>query len=221
MFTSCTYTHDSGETCKSPAVRGTSLCYNHTAHQKIKRRQPDDYPPFELPRITSKSGVIVAITEVLNRLALRQIKRSEADTFLRGFSLLTRLMTELDEAGIGYTMQPNETRSAAEPEPEPTNEDLQQMIDEIAEGLGVEMPTLEEMLQLQASMPNGTPEKALEHWISTGRIRPRQQPDGVRPRPSNRPRPSAQHRPEMSSSQAGQIDLAAHSATPSNPQVHS
>ena len=167
MFTSCAYTHDSGETCKSPAIRGTSLCYNHTPHEPIKRQQPeDDSQPFDLPPITSKSGIISALSEVLHRLARRQIRRSEAETFIRGFNLLLRLMSELDEETAGYA--PHRT---AEPEEEPTNEDLQKIIDEIGQDLGVEMPSIEEMLH--PSTPNQTPEQAVEHWIATGKIRPR------------------------------------------------
>jgi len=246
MFETCTHTHESGSTCKSPAIRGTRLCFQHTPHQPIKRRQPDDYQPFELPSLLSKSGVLVAITVVLNQLAMRRIKRSEADTFMRGFSLLSRLMTQIDESPAAYTtgttgMQLNGTSSIAPPdEEEVTSESLQKMVDEIADGLGLEMPTLEEMQKLQASMPNGTPEKALEHWISTGRIRPKQPADGQRTHwkmrensparncPSlaqamNRPCPSAQQPVREPAAPAGisdPIHVAAHAPLPSNPSIH-
>jgi len=176
MFQPCTHTHESGSTCKSPAVRGTSLCFQHTPHQPIKRRQPDEYQPFELGPLHSKTCIVGAITVVLNRLARRQIKCSEADTFLRGFSLLGRLMTEVDESPADYEMERDEMNripSADSSEEEVTDESIQETLDEIADGLGLEMPTLKEMQALQASMPNGTPEKALEHWIATGRIRPK------------------------------------------------
>ena len=41
------------------------------------------------------------------------------------------------------------------------------------------MPTVEAMLNLRASIPNGTPKQALDHWIATERIRPRQHQAGV------------------------------------------
>src|SRR4051812_44133094 len=96
MFTACTHTHDSGETCKSPAIRGTKLCFHHTPHEKLERHWPDESEPFELPKIHSKSSIIVGISEVLERMALRRIKRSEANTYLHGFALTARIMNELD-----------------------------------------------------------------------------------------------------------------------------
>src|SRR5438309_695361 len=97
MFTTCTHTLKSGSICKSPAVRGTILCFNHTAHGDIKRHSPHQSEPFELPKIHSKSGIIVAISGVLERFAQQQITRSDARTFLHGFSLAARIMTEVDQ----------------------------------------------------------------------------------------------------------------------------
>ena len=122
MFTSCTHTLESGKTCKSPAVRGTSLCFNHTPHEQIKSQQPQQYEPFELPNIHSKSGILVAISSVLDQLSMRRIKRSEADTFLRGFNLAARIMTEIDQApaaGLAPTQCQNAApeRPSAPPQP--------------------------------------------------------------------------------------------------------
>lgn len=182
MFTSCTHVHDSGETCKSPAVRGTDLCFHHTPHEEVKRQFPHESEPFELPKIHSKSSLVVAISEVLERFAKQQIKRSDVRTFLSGFGLSARIMSEVKQEAAAALL--------SEAESEPISESIQQTLDEIAEGLGMEMPTLEEMQKLQASMPNGTPEQALDYWISTGRIRPRQPVDNARPEAMKHP-----HRP--------------------------
>jgi hypothetical protein len=174
MSTSCTHTHDSGETCKSPAVRGTNLCFHHTPHEQIKRQWPHEREPFELPKIHSKSNLIVAISEVLERFALGQIKRSEANTFIHGFSLSARIMNEVDKESAESAIEMEGMQSVAPVESEPVSESIQRTLDDIADSIGYDLPTLEEMLKLQASMPNGTPRQALDHWIETGRIRPKQ-----------------------------------------------
>ena len=98
MFTECTHTIESGKNCKSPAVRGTALCFNHTPHENIKRQSPHETEPFELPKIHSKASIIVAISEVFERFAQQKIKRADARTFLQAFGLAARIMTELDHA---------------------------------------------------------------------------------------------------------------------------
>ena len=98
MFTTCTHTLESGKTCQSPAVRGTTLCFNHTPHENIQRQSPHETEPFKLPKIHSKSGIIVAMSEVLERFAQQKIKRADARTFLYGFGLASRIMTEVDQA---------------------------------------------------------------------------------------------------------------------------
>ncbi|HTM18141.1 MAG TPA: hypothetical protein VL135_14605 [Terracidiphilus sp.] len=175
MSEKCTHTLESGSTCKSPAVRGTSLCFHHTPHETLKRRRPCEYEPFELPPLKNKNSVMVAISQVLSRLAMRRIKRSEAVTLIYGLNIVARLMTELDQTSDEEPIESYEMQSAQSDDSENNYASLQQTVDEIAEGLGVEMPTVEEMMNLRASMPNGTAEQAVNHWISTGRIRPRQQ----------------------------------------------
>jgi len=175
MSEKCAHTLESGSTCKSPAVRGTSLCFHHTPHENLKRRRSCEYEPFELPPLNNKNSVMIAISQVLSRLAMRRIKRSEAVTLIYGLNIVARLMTELDQTSDEEPIGSYETQSADSGDSETNYASLQQTVDEIAEGLGVEMPTVEEMINLRASMPNGTAEQAVNHWISTGRIRPRQQ----------------------------------------------
>jgi hypothetical protein len=119
MFATCTHTLESGNTCKSPAVRGTSLCFNHTPHENIKRQSPHQSEPFKLSKIHSKSGVIVAISEVLERFAQQQIKRSDARTFLQGLSLTARVMTDIDRAVAADPVRFEEPRAVPNPVAQP------------------------------------------------------------------------------------------------------
>src|SRR3569833_2075398 len=163
MSEKCTHTLESGSTCKSP----------------INRKRTCEYEPFELPPLNNKNAVMVAISQVLYRLALRRIKRSEAVALIYGLNIVARLMTALDQASDEEPIGAYELQSADTTDPETDYASLQQTVDEIAEGLGVEMPTVEEMMNLRTSMPNGTAEQAVNHWIATGRIRPRQHQAGT------------------------------------------
>ena len=170
MFTKCTHTLESGSTCQSPAIRGTSLCFNHTPHQNIKRRQPHEYEPFELPPLHSKNAVLVAVSQVLYRLSMRRIKRSEADTLLHGLSLVARLMTELDESMPSYPAAADYNHSAAPEQLEPTLDAIREMVDSMAAEL--DGPTFKEIEEMQAAMPHATPDQALNHWRATRQPRP-------------------------------------------------
>jgi hypothetical protein len=99
MSTNCTHTLANGETCNAPAVSGTPHCRHHYPQSPLKEPKPS--PPvtekFELPPIRDKDSILAAIIEVLKAMADRRIKRSEAETFIRGFKFAARLMTEIDE----------------------------------------------------------------------------------------------------------------------------
>jgi hypothetical protein len=170
MSTECTHTHESGHTCKSPAIRGTSLCFNHTPHDKIKPRHPRECEPFELPDIYSKNGLLIAVVEVLNRLSMRRIKRSEADTLLFGLKFADRIMTSIDESIPSYETGPNYAPSAQPDEEEPSLESIREMVDSMAAEL--DGPTFKEIEEMQAAMPNATPDQALDHWRATRQTRP-------------------------------------------------
>lgn len=170
MFTECTHAHESGSTCKSPAIRGTSLCFNHTPHEEIKRHHPREYEPFELPNIYSKNGLLIAVVEVLKRLSMRRIKRSEADTLLFGLKFAERIMTKIDESIPSYEAEPSCAPSAEQDEEEPSLESIREMVDSMAAEL--DGPTFKEIEQMQAAMPHATPDQALDHWIATRQPRP-------------------------------------------------
>jgi hypothetical protein len=170
MFTSCTHTHESGNTCKSPAVRGTSLCFNHTPHENIKRRHPREYEPIELPPLHNKQAILAALSVIIDRLALRRIRRSEADTLILGLKFAARIMTELDESIPSYETGPSYAPSVEPDEQEPSLESIREMVDSMAAEL--DGPTFKEIEEMQASNPNATPEQALDHWRATRQSRP-------------------------------------------------
>ena len=94
--THCLQALDNGEQCKAPAVDGSRFCRHHDPHRdlneerKLKLRQKQ---PFSLPDFNDNAGIVVAIKAVLNAMADRRIKRSEADTFVHGLKFAARLLS--------------------------------------------------------------------------------------------------------------------------------
>ena len=97
MFTTCTHTLESGETCQSPAVRNTTLCFHHTPREIIRRSPRRSSASFELPALDSRNSILVATNEVIQRLAEGSIKRSEAETMLKALKMATHMMTALED----------------------------------------------------------------------------------------------------------------------------
>jgi hypothetical protein len=117
MSTNCTHTLATGEACNAPAVSGTPFCRHHYPQLPLKDPKPSPPVPekFELPPIRDKDSILAAIIEVLNAMADRRIKRSEAETFIHGLKFAARLMTEIDEECIPsfptHQLHPAQSRS--------------------------------------------------------------------------------------------------------------
>jgi len=117
MSTNCTHTLATGEACNAPAVSGTPFCRHH--YPQLPLKDPKPSPPvadnFTLPPIRDKACILAAIIEVLNAMADRRIKRSEAETFIHGLKFAARLMTEIDEECIPsfptHQLHPAQSRS--------------------------------------------------------------------------------------------------------------
>jgi hypothetical protein len=117
MSTNCTHTLATGEPCNAPAVSGTPFCRHH--YPQLPLKDPKPSPPvadnFTLPPIRDKACILAAIIEVLNAMADRRIKRSEAETFIHGLKFAARLMTEIDEECIPsfptHQLHPAQSRS--------------------------------------------------------------------------------------------------------------
>src|SRR6185503_17575854 len=144
--------------CKSPAVRGTALCFHHTPHENIKRHKGHDYDSFELPDLSDKCGILIAVTEILNRLAQHRIRRSEAETLLEGLKFLDRLMTEIDQGAEPYCSKDDDL--IQQPAPSQQTERKQQPARTPQLERTQQEPSFEQMLQSLAAMASelGLPE---------------------------------------------------------------
>jgi len=98
-------------------ISGTPFCRHH--YPQLPLKDPKPSPPvadnFTLPPIRDKACILAAIIEVLNAMADRRIKRSEAETFIHGLKFAARLMTEIDEECIPsfptHQLHPAQSRS--------------------------------------------------------------------------------------------------------------
>ena len=108
MSTRCLQALNNGEQCNAPAVNGTLFCRHHDPQREIDFEREEERKlklrrsqPFTLPSFHDKVGVLEAIKAVLNGLADRVIKRSEAQTLLYGLKFAAQLMDEIEQASTG------------------------------------------------------------------------------------------------------------------------
>jgi hypothetical protein len=147
MFQQCTHILASGQRCQAPARTGTGLCRHHHPHkpQREDRR-------FVLPPLSEPSSVLYAVTEVVQAMAERRIKRSEAATLLFGLRLTANLMNDIDRAA----------RQAAIAGIEP----------EYNAPEGFEERNMEEAKTMLSALQTSSVEKVLDQWHSKRPQRP-------------------------------------------------
>ena len=111
MSTRCLQALNNGEQCNAPAVNGTLFCRHHDPQREIDFEREEERKlqlrrsqPFALPSFHDKVGVLEAIKAVLNALADRKIKRSEAQTYLYGLKFAAQLMDEIEQASTGNNL---------------------------------------------------------------------------------------------------------------------
>ena len=99
MSAECAHTLNSGQKCHAPARNGSTFCHHHAPRPQLDPhpRETPESEPITLPPLESKCAILVAINEVLEALAERRIKCSEARALLFGLKFAHRLMTELEE----------------------------------------------------------------------------------------------------------------------------
>ena len=98
----CAQSLINGEKCAAPAVTGTLFCRHHDPQREIdeeRRGKLREQGKFSLPDFHDKAGLLAAIRAVLDAMAERIIKRSEAQTFLCGLKFAAQIMKELDQEG--------------------------------------------------------------------------------------------------------------------------
>ena len=107
MSTRCLQALNNGEQCNAPAVNGTLFCRHHDPQREIDFEREEERQrklrlsqPFALPSFHDKVGVLEAVKAVLNGLADRKIKRSEADTLLSGLKFAGKLITEIEMEAV-------------------------------------------------------------------------------------------------------------------------
>ena len=87
MSHECTHVLPSGQKCKAPAVIGSTLCRHHRP-----RKRPAETSPFVLPEFNDSRSLLHAVSEVLQAVGSRRMKRSEAGTLLFGLQLASRFI---------------------------------------------------------------------------------------------------------------------------------
>ena len=162
----CLQALDNGRQCKAPAVDGSRFCRHHDPQsnldeeRQLKLRQKQ---PFSLPDFNDNPGVVIAVKAVLNALAERRIKRSEADTFMHGLKFVAKLMTEIQLAG-GASLP------IGPPRPE----------DDVWE------PNLFDIDEFYDSMQNGTPDELISQIVAKQKAWLRQRSHSAQPQPIER-----------------------------------
>lgn len=174
----CAHLLASGQKCKAPAVSGSSLCRHHHPGKRT-----DEPAPFVMPPIQDQSGLLFAVTELLEAMSERRIKRSDAGTFLFGIQLAAKLMSDIDKDVI------RAFRAGGD-------------IDDRWASVEVDQPgsneTIEDARAFLADAQNTSAERALERWLAKDSS-PSQRPGdplSKRPIPSAA-RPSAPANPSV------------------------
>lgn len=184
MPTQCLQSLDNGEQCKAPAVLGSKFCRHHDPHRdlgeerKLKLRQKQ---PFTLPDFNDNAGIVAAVKAVLNALADRRIKRSEADTFIHGLKFSAKLMAEFGQAGgtffpafLGHPMEQPPLRAD----------------DDVWE------PTLCDIDEFNDTIQNGTPDELIGQIVEKQKAWIRNRAQSTQPQPVEHPQPQPVEHPQ-------------------------
>jgi len=179
MPTPCTHILPSGQKCNAPALNGGSLCRHHRPRKRSDRSLPIESAPFVLPVFEDSRGLLRAVTDVLNAMSERRIKRSEGGTFLFGLQIASRLISDLASGcpptGACFD-SPSDLRRPAEEEfsREPRQESF------AGDPQNFHEPTIEEAEQFLAAMQSSTVEQALDEWEAKQTARARERAQAAR-----------------------------------------
>src|SRR6185503_20002999 len=99
MSAECIHTLESGHKCHAPARNGSTFCHHHAPRPQLdpNPREMQQSEPIALPPLHSKCSMLLAVNEVLDALAGRRIKSSEARALLFGLKFAHHLMTEIEQ----------------------------------------------------------------------------------------------------------------------------
>lgn len=149
MSTQCTHTLNSGEQCNAPALNGTAFCRHHDPGRTHKPAQPRhrESEPLELPDLCDKSAVLFSVNRVLQALAERRIKCSEAEVLINGLKLATKLMIVIEKEVAQYS--PGDFSHTERVTPAPGD---------------VYEPTTEDLAEFTQTLEDGTPDQVLQQF---------------------------------------------------------
>ncbi len=104
----CQHLMPTGKTCQSPALSGQPLCFHHD------REAMQAQFVLSLPPLTSRSSILLALSQVALAMGLNQLDTKRANLLLRSMNLATRLI-----AGCEKEAKNAEKAAAAEANQKP------------------------------------------------------------------------------------------------------
>ena len=156
----CLQSLDNGQPCNAPQVNGSKFCRHHDPQRELEQERQmklRQKQPFSLPDFNDNVGIVVTIKAVLNAMADRRIKRSEAETFLHGLKFAGRLIAEINQAGGTSFADPHS-------------------------GHDVWVPTLFDIDEFCDTIQNGTPEQLIGQIVAKQKARTRNTAEPAQPR---------------------------------------
>lgn len=166
MSIQCTRLLASGQKCKAPAMKGAVLCRHHHPHKPARQDRRLVLPPLQ-----DQSSVLYAATEIVQAIADRRIKRSDAATLLFGLQLAGNLMRDIEKTVAAGVEPASWEHAEADSSCGLTPEDDAKEFDEM---------TMEDAKAMLATLQTTSVDKVLEQWQAQ--------------HPPRAPKPSHEHR---------------------------
>lgn len=153
MFEECSHVLISGQKCQAPAVKGSTLCRHHQPHKRARADRR-----LVLPPLNDQCSVLCATVEIVQAMAERRMKRSDAATLLYGLRLTANLMHDIENAaekayagGLDSPWEPGEADSSLhsrDPRDLPAVDEMD----------------LEEAKAMLAALQTSSVDEALDQW---------------------------------------------------------
>ncbi|MFP5206707.1 MAG: hypothetical protein ACLGSH_15235 [Acidobacteriota bacterium] len=116
-YPECRHILPSGCRCKSPALRGRTLCFYHArASNLVEVNRPRKHS-VALPPLEDRAAIQMSISEVVAALAAGKLSRREAGTYLYAIDLAGRTLTRIEQLPPPDPLEPEaQEPEAQEPE---------------------------------------------------------------------------------------------------------
>jgi hypothetical protein len=112
MHTECRHIKTNGRKCGSPSLQGMPYCYFHTRlHNLAKAPKPAPEEPITLPVLEDSSAIQLALTQILQGLASKNLDPRSAGLCLYALQIATQHVQRnqlifLDEVVQSVTLSP-------------------------------------------------------------------------------------------------------------------